>query len=146
MVLSGRDIRELVKRGDLRFDPPLSDDQFQQNGVDMILGSAEAACLAVGEFALGATAERISMPDDLMAFVQLRSTWARCGLMLPPTVIDAGFSGQVTLEIVSFREQALPVGQRFAHLIFVRLSSFADPYRGKYQGQAGITHAILDLT
>ena len=141
MILSGYDLQQYIARGGLSFSPDLGADQFQQNGIDLILGECELRNLKSGQFTLGTTREKITMPNDLMAFVELRSTWARCGLLLPPTIIDAGFEGTITLEIVSFAENTLPIGQRFAHLIFAKLLTPADPYRGKYQGQSGITHA-----
>lgn len=153
MILSGADIRQYMKHGGLSFSPDLSDDQFQQNGIDMILAETETNALEQGEFCLGRTREIITMPNDLAAQVELRSTWARKGLILPPTVIDAGFSGTVTLEIACFKPWSsrgmpysitLPVGHRFAHIVFEKLTSPADPYRGKYQNQFDITHALPD--
>jgi dCTP deaminase len=142
MILSGVDVQQYIAHGGLQFSPPLSDDQFQQNGVDLVLAEAENSALRPGMFTLGRTREFIQMPNDLMAFVQLRSTWARKGFMLPPTVVDAGFHGTITLEIVSFAQNPMPIGERFAHLIFAKLTSPSEPYRGKYQGQVAITSAI----
>jgi dCTP deaminase len=143
MILSGADVRQYIRFGGLSFSPILDSDQFQQNGVDLILHDAELTTLHNGSFTLGRTREEVTMPNDLMAFVQLRSTWARKGFMLPPTVIDAGFKGTITLEIASFApSNALPIGQRFAHVIFAKLSTPSEPYSGKYQGQQAITHAI----
>jgi dCTP deaminase len=144
MILSGADVKQYIAHGGLQFSPSLSDDQFQQNGVDLILAEAEHKVLCPGMFTLGRTLEFIQMPNDLMAFVQLRSTWARKGFMLPPTVVDAGFHGTITLEIVSFAQNPMPIGERFVHLIFAKLTSPSEPYRGKYQGQIGITNAIGD--
>lgn len=144
MILSGADVQQYITYGGLHFSPPLLPDQFQQNGVDLVLEEAEQPVLSPGQFTLARTREYLTMPNDLMAFVQLRSTWARRGVMLPPTVVDAGFEGTVTLEIAAFGHIHLPLGERFAHLIFARLSSPSAPYRGKYQGQIEITHAKGD--
>ena len=52
----------------------------------------------------------------------------------------------ITLEIVCFANRAkLPIGERFAHLVFFKLAPPSEPYRGKYQGQTAITPAILDM-
>jgi dCTP deaminase len=139
VILSGHDVRRYISNGGLSFSPALSDEQLQQNGVDLILRD-------IGEqdgYWLGVTRETVTMPNDLMAFVQIRSSWARRGLFLPPTVIDAGFSGEITLEIADLSGKAIScaVGKRFAHLIFAKLAGPADPYCGKYQGQTGITLA-----
>lgn len=89
---------------------------------------------------LVSTLEYIKMPNDIAGFVELRSTFARLGLSIPPTIIDAGFEGQLTLEV---HGGAFPVllkrGMRFAHVVFMKLLSKTEPYRGKYQGQRGVT-------
>lgn len=100
-----------------------------------------------GPFYLGCTLETLEMPDDLMAFIEVRSTWARRGFFLPPTIVDAGFHGNLTLEILRYDDNSLdPYRQRFAHLIFAKLTSPSEPYAGKYQHQRGITGAIPDST
>jgi len=98
------------------------------------------------EHILATTLEWVELPHDLIGFVNLRSTFARLSLYIPPTVIDAGFKGQVTIEIIG---GSLPVrvypGQRFLHVIFARTSSpVYRPYRGKYQGQRGVTPSKPD--
>lgn len=144
MILSGADIQQYIKYGGLKFEPILDNNQFQQNGIDLILQESDRTTLGRAEFTLGRTREIVTMPNDLMAFVQLRSTWARKGFMLPPTVIDAGFSGSITLEIVAFNcLNHLPIGERFAHVIFAKLASPSEPYRGKYQNQINTTPAIF---
>lgn len=161
MILSGRDVRWYIEQQKLKIDP-ITDVQFQQNGVDFILetarvpedkviptwlfgGKSNPRQFTRGEFYLGCTREYIEMPDDLMAFVALRSTWAREGLSFAGlTIIDAGFKGQITLEINASRNVRIPYGERFAHIVFSKLSSPSDPYQGKYQGQRGITEAIQD--
>jgi len=87
------------------------------------------------------TLEYIRLPNDLMAFVQLRSTWARHGIFIPPTIVDAGFEGELTLEVLNFSPQPilLGVGWRFCHLIFAKTTSPVEKiYHGTYRGQRGI--------
>lgn len=141
MILSGRDLQLYIDIGKLSITP-VRCDQFQQNGVDLVL---ESALRKSTHFWLGSTKETLSLPDDLMAFVELRSTWARKGFMLPPTIVDAGFVGNLTLEIINMMDSPddsdLPIGQPFAHLIFAKTTSPCVSYKGKYQGQHGITEA-----
>jgi len=87
------------------------------------------------------TLEYIEVPNDLMMFCQLRSTFARLGLSIPPTIADAGFRGQLTIELVgsSFPIRLYPEVP-FLHAVFCRLTSpVQNPYRGVYQGQRGVT-------
>ncbi len=93
------------------------------------------------EQVLMSTLEHLKMPDNVMGFVELRSTWARHGLMMPPTIIDAGFSGNVTLEVFNASSNAIKLkpGLRFAHVIFdTTLNRVSKPYSGTYFGQKGV--------
>lgn len=145
MILSGRDLALYIDTGKLKIHP-VTPEQFQQNGIDLILEAIEPQMVpAQGfQFWLGCTREVLELPDDLMAFVQLRSTWARQGFFLPPTIVDAGFHGNLTLEIlVAGSVPAVrSLGRPFAHLIFAKTSGPCVPYNGKYSGQRGITGAL----
>ena len=152
MVLTGHDVGWYIERQRLVIRP-ITADQMQQNGIDLRLAETvvqigmpgPALCFTHGQSHLGHTEEYLELPDDLMAFVQLRSTWARRGLLLPPTVVDAGFKGDLTLEIFcGGPDLAIPVGERFIHLVFLRLTGPAEPYNGKYQFQQGVTLAKPD--
>ena len=140
MILSGRDLRLYMDTGKLMISPT-TEEQFQQNGIDLILDSVKHM---IGQFYLGCTLEVLQLPDDLMAFVELRSSWARQGFFLPPTIVDAGFGGNLTLEILSFmKDPNEAVGKRFAHLIFAKTSGPCKPYDGIYKNQRGITESRL---
>jgi len=78
------------------------------------------------------------MPPDLIGFCNLRSTWARQGLFIPPTVVDPGFEGQLVIEIVNLSGTGIMLWERerFLHLILADCSG-ALPYTGQYQGQRG---------
>lgn len=150
MVLSGRDVQLYMEAGKLQISP-VAAHQFQQNGVDLILKAFEHQRYWPGTnremFSLGVTNETLHLPNDLMAFVELRSSWARRGFLLPPTIVDAGFVGELTLEIMNFGMDPLAsaVGERFAHLIFAKTSGPCVEYAGKYQNQTGITGARPDI-
>ena len=174
MILSDWDIRIYIEKG-LLVIKPLYPDTIRENGVDLRFGrqfcrfrktgvmidskrpSPEELleCVEVGdegfvinplEHVLATTEEWVELPHDLIGFVNLRSTFARFGLYIPPTIIDAGFKGNITIEIVG---SSVPVrvypGQRFIHVIFARTSSpVYRPYKGKYQGQRGVTLPRMD--
>jgi len=155
MILSGNDLYRYMRRGELIIEP-LDVAQIRENGIDLIVDTCKFYCLNVGTHIstdtitpgnayLIATREHIKMPNDLMAFVNVRSTWARHGFFLPPTIVDAGFEGQLTLEIMYMGSKTISIcGERFGHLIFSQLSSPAIPYAGKYQHQSGVTLPRLD--
>jgi len=76
------------------------------------------------------TSEYVELPGYVAGLANLRSTYARLGVYIPPTVVDAGFKGQIVIEVVG---SAFPVklyaGDRFLHLVLVRLSSPAQTTR-----------------
>lgn len=102
---------------------------------------AEDLWMWPGRFALASTIEYFQMPDDLLAVVHDKSTWARCGLFVQNTVIEPGWTGHLTLELTKkglLRRPFLHLrsGMAIAQVIFHRLEEpAARPYRGKYQDQ-----------
>ena len=91
------------------------------------------------------TLEYVKLPPDIMGFVNQRSTVARLGLFIPPTIIDAGFEGQITVELIGGEFPIeLKRGQRFLHIVFAEISSPVQ-YRGKYQYQSGVKLPVLPL-
>lgn len=88
-------------------------------------------------FALASTIERFQMPDNLVAIVHDKSTWARRGLSVFNTVIEPGFFGGLTLELVyhGIMPLRIPAGAGIAQVIFHELSERAQ-YNGKYQNQS----------
>ena len=98
----------------------------------------EHVVLTPGRFCLASTMEEFIMPNDLVAFVHDKSTWARRGLSLFNTVIEPGWRGFLTLELVNHSAGALYIeaGSPIAQIIFMRLEEPTEkPYTGKYQNQ-----------
>ena len=109
----------------------------------------EPFILHPGEFVLGSTYEVVSLPDDVAARVEGKSSLGRLGLLTHATAgfVDPGFSGHVTLELANVA--TLPIklypGMKIGQLCFFRLSSPAEhpygseKYGSRYQGQRGPT-------
>lgn len=90
-----------------------------------------------GWFALASAIERFQMPPTLVGIVHDKSTWARHGLSVFNTVIEPGFCGGLTLELVYHGQDELviPAGAGIAQVIFHRVVCPAH-YDGKYQNQS----------
>ena len=173
MILSDKTIKSLLQNGTLSISP-LEDDQIQPASVDIRLGNtfsivedsstgiltftnkiaykemqAETYLLLPGQFVLATTKEYISLPDDLTAFVEGRSSLGRMGLFIQNAGwVDPGFSGEITLELFNANRCAieLQAGRRIGQLVFARMDQAAlHPYRGKYQGQRGATGSKVYL-
>ena len=109
----------------------------------------EPFILHPGEFVLGSTYEQVTLPDDIAARLEGKSSLGRLGLLTHSTAgfIDPGFSGHVTLELSNVA--TLPItlwpGMKIGQLCFFRLSSPAENpygspvYGSRYQGQRGPT-------
>ena len=166
MILGDRDLKYYLEKEWIKIEP-LQKDTVRENGIDLRVGNEIARFIKTDkvfdpdnpdpslfqiekgeefiiypyEHVLLTTEEYVKLPTDIIAFVNLRSSFARLGLLVPPTIIDAGFEGQVTIEVVG---SSFPVklrrGTRFIHLIFARtLTPVEHPYQSKYQGQKGVT-------
>ena len=99
-----------------------------------------------GRFTLASAIEEFDMPADLVGVVHDKSTWARQGLSVFNTVIEPGFKGGLTLELVFHgnEELIIPAGAGIAQVIFTSLAHDAR-YEGKYQNQStDPTPAIFD--
>jgi dCTP deaminase len=109
----------------------------------------EPFILHPGEFVLGSTYEVVTLPDDVAARLEGKSSLGRLGLLTHSTAgfIDPGFSGHVTLELSNVA--TLPItlwpGMKIGQLCFFRLSSpsehpyGSEKYGSRYQGQRGPT-------
>lgn len=87
-------------------------------------------------FTLASAIEEFHMPDNLVGIVHDKSTWARRGLSVFNTVIEPGWKGFLTLELVYHGKDELiiPAGAGIAQVIFHQTSCHA-AYNGKYQNQ-----------
>ena len=178
VLLSDRDIRAEIELGRIQMDPfdpvmiqpssidvrldrffrtfenhryPFIDPRLEQSELTRAVEvrSDEAFVLHPGEFVLGSTYEVVTLPDDLAARVEGKSSLGRLGLLTHATAgfVDPGFSGHVTLELSNVA--TLPImlwpGMKIGQLCFMRLQSPAEHpygssiYGSRYQGQRGPT-------
>jgi dCTP deaminase len=178
VLLSDRDIRAEVDAGRVGLDP-FDPAMVQPSSVDVRLdrmfrvfenhryphidpaqeqpeltrmvepAGEEPFILHPGEFVLGSSFEAVTLPDDVAARLEGKSSLGRLGLLTHSTAgfIDPGFSGHVTLELSNVA--TLPIklwpGMKIGQLCFFRLSSAAEHpygsavYGSRYQGQRGPT-------
>jgi dCTP deaminase len=115
-------------------------------GAEINLTEDEIFYLHPGELALASTLESVSIPDDLVGWLDGRSSLARLGLMVHVTAhrIDPGWNGQIVLEMHNMGK--LPLGLRpgmdICAINFETMTSpAARPYHkradAKYKNQTG---------
>lgn len=99
----------------------------------------------LGRFILASAIEQFQMPDDLVAIVHDKSTWARRGLQVFNTVVEPGWNGFLTLELAYWGEDELiiPAGAGIAQVIFHE-TAVRTRYTGKYQNQEDKPVSAID--
>jgi dCTP deaminase len=106
-----------------------------------------------GDFLLGSTVERVTLPHDLAARVEGKSSLGRLGLTVHVTAgfIDPGFSGQITLEIANLSGKPIRIRRLMpiAQLCLIPMQAVpARPYGhagNHYQGQFGPTESRYEM-
>ena len=176
MILSDRTIKEQMSEGRIVIDP-LGPNAVQPASVDIRLDSeilvfrnnwrthidvmkpaddvvekvaieeGRPFLLHPGQFALGSTLEAVTIPDDIVARIEGKSSLARYGLLIHSTAgfVDPGWTGKLTLEFsnVGILGITLHKGMKIGHISFTQLTTPAEnPYGSrelgsKYQGQGG---------
>lgn len=173
MILSDIEIRKAIFDNKLSISP-LQEFQIQPASVDITLGNSftilknidsgiilpqeeleydtfitDRYLLSPGHFVLATTREYIKLADDMVSFVEGRSSWGRLGLFIQNAGwIDPGFEGEITLELFNANRYPieLAAGVRIGQLVFAKMDAAAMyPYRGKYQGQRSATSSRISI-
>jgi len=141
------------QRTNIPYIHPDSADEVDDYVTETHVDEGDDFILHPGDFVLGTTKERVSIPADLLATVQGRSSLGRLAIVIHATagIVDPGYVGQITLELSNLGTApvALSPGMRVSQLIFTELKTPAKrPYgeeRGsKYQGQSGPQASRID--
>ncbi|WP_325893337.1 dCTP deaminase [Grimontia sp. NTOU-MAR1] len=117
------------------------------------IADGDAFFLHPGQLALAVTHEVVTLPDDIVGWLDGRSSLARLGLMVHVTAhrIDPGWQGKIVLEFYNSGRLplALRPGMPIGALSFETMSSPADrPYHkrqnAKYKNQQGAVASKID--
>lgn len=106
------------------------------NGYDVRI--SESVIIPPKGCVLASTVEYFEMPDNLMARVADKSTWARRFMSIFNTTIDAGWKGYLTLELVNHGDSVISIDANspIAKIVFERLDEPTEMlYDGAYQDQ-----------
>ena len=98
-------------------------------------------------YGLGVTVETFNMPRTVTGVALGKSTYARAGLLVNTTPLEAGWTGRLVVEIGNFANLPLRVyvNEGIGQILFFESDedcavSYSDR-GGKYQGQTGLTYA-----
>ena len=164
MILTQREILQKIKKKDIQITPfrkenigPASIDltladefrSFQKKQRIILLETTDAKKLTVlkkqksillkpGDFILAKTQEKITLPENICAFLSGRSRFARMGLLIDVTAffIHPGVSNHQVFEIknISKNDIVLTKGLKIAQLILVHTEGKAK-YNGRFKSQ-----------
>ncbi len=154
-VLSDADILSLVANGSLKIEG-FDEKNLTPNGYDVSIEEVWVpssdtrvreglAHVPGGTWFVVATKEYFALPTDVIGEIWIRTTWVRKGILSSFGIIDAGFNGNLTFSAFNASQHAtdLPIGERFAQVVFSELRSpAAKTYKersGNYFGQRGVT-------
>jgi len=154
-LLADADIRQYLAKGELGIEP-FEERSLTPNGYDVTIDevlipstdtrtSAGVARIPPNTRFAVSTRETVRLGRHIAGQIWLRTTWARRGVVASFGMIDAGFVGALTFGALNASSEALeiPIGDRFAQLVFLTLESPAsetyDRRSGTYQGQKGVT-------
>ena len=138
-VLSDSEIIQLLKKGDIKLNPSDLDVCLNPAGYD--LRCSKTVILEPKKFELVATIETVELALNITAFLHIRSSLAREGIIGSFAVVDPGFRGQLTLNLhnISDKEINLAKGERIVQIVFHSLGKKAKQgYNGLYQNSKGI--------
>jgi dCTP deaminase len=109
--------------------------------VDINSTPSTAIHLPVGGFILGHSVERFKIPRNVMAIVVGKSTYARAGIIVNVTPLEAGWEGHVTIEISNTNTVPVTIygNEGIAQVVFHQGEQPNISYNdrnGKYQNQS----------
>ncbi len=174
MVLSDRTIREEIQAGRIVFDP-YDESLIQPSSIDVRVDNRfrvfqnsrypyidvrqpmedltelveitgdDPFILHPGEFVLGQTLERVTLPDDIVSRLEGKSSLGRLGLLIHSTAgfVDPGWHGNLTLELSNVANLPITIyhGMPIGQMSFMRMDGAVEhPYGSgevgsKYRGQ-----------
>ncbi|MEJ2270988.1 MAG: dCTP deaminase [Candidatus Bathyarchaeota archaeon] len=138
-VLSDNEIKDLLETGEIKLEP--SDISACLNPAGYDLRCSKRVVLKPKEFKLVATFETVELGVNIVAFLHIRSSLAREGVIGSFAVVDPGFRGQLTLNLqnVSSKNIILNAGERIVQIVFHKLGTSAqNGYSGSYQNSKGV--------
>jgi len=114
-----------------------------------LLISEKGYKLKPGEFLIGSTTEKVTIPNGLFGLIETKGNIARAGIQIHNTDghIAPGFSDNITLEIKNNSNHSIIIYPNiaFAQIYFFKATSKSlKPYNSKYQNQKGGTTYIKD--
>jgi dCTP deaminase len=153
MILSDREIQEYVGKKDLIF--PFVEEQVTPNGYDLSIEEAELINGSVEKIEnndgtieipskksfIVLTKEAVSLPEDITGRLQIKTKFARRGIVGSFGEVDAGFAGKLNLCFFNGNDEKITLekGKPMVQIIFERMEEKSEKAyeerSGNYQNQ-----------
>lgn len=152
-VLSDSEIMNMVSKEQL-FGANFVKENLTPNGYDLTIDKIRIdgteldldEALVPGKTSfLISTKEFLSLPNDIVGELWIRSSFARRGIMGSYGVVDAGYRGNLTLSFynASSKDLHMKHGERITQIIFITLVNGSEKNyaqrSGHYQDKTGIS-------
>ena len=153
-ILSDGGILRAMENGELAIED-FVEKNLTPNGYDLTISEIKVGqdgelqtsgdvIIPPGQWFAVSTKEYIKCGPEITTQLWIRTTWARQGIISSFGKVDAGFEGTLTLSAhnSSDKEVIIPIGERFAQIVFERLDAPSQKVyaerSGNYQGQRGV--------
>lgn len=153
-ILSDGGILKAMESGELAIED-FVEKNLTPNGYDLTIAEIKVGqdgetqtsgdvVVPPGKWFAVSTKEYVKCGPEITTQLWIRTTWARRGIISSFGKVDAGFEGTLTLSAhnSSDKEVIIPIGDRFAQIIFERLDAPSQKVyaerSGNYQGQRGV--------
>ena len=165
-ILTKTKINQAIREGQITITPPLLSDQINGASIDLTLGNefrlynkragaidvkettnyrryttihhTHSLLLHPQETILGITREKITLPDNVVGWLEGRSRFARLGLLIHISagLVHPGVNNHQVLEITNLSPNILRLhaGTRICQLILEQIDGTAN-YHGRYRTQ-----------
>ena len=106
--------------------------------------TTDVCIIPPNSFVLATTVEHFHIPDDVLVICLGKSTYARCGIVVNVTPLEAGWKGHVTMEFSNTTPipAKLYANEGACQFVFFKAlpceTTYADR-NGKYMNQIGVT-------
>lgn len=111
--------------------------------MDLVTIGMDGYRLEPGEFVLGVTEEKVTLPGNIVGKIEGKSSIGRLGLIVHVTAgfIDPGFKGPLTLEMVNLLRVPIILRphRKICQVAFAYMNTNVNkPYNGRYQNSRGV--------
>jgi dCTP deaminase len=140
-MLNDIEISSYIKDGKLigeNYDP----DCLTPNGYDLRIGEHSGETVEKNQLFFISSLEKLSMPDNIVAALYIKSRYSRHGIFSSFGFVDAGFSGNLTMTFYNFGDSIrINSGMKFVQIVFYEINAPAKNYAsrsGNFQNSNGI--------